>query len=377
MFFSACGGSVVSGAQVRADPAPPPGLAPSAGRMMEQTAQAGPNDGPDGPVTPAERSAAVERLLAMLKDRYVFPDKAQKAQAAVRSRLRRGDYDKIGMGRELARTLTAHVNEVLKDAHFHVLYSAEKIPEDEKKGEPTPAERERHEAMGRTLNGGIERAERLPGNVGYLEVQSFEFVVRGGEAAAAAMNLLADTDALIIDIRRNGGGEPEMVAVLCSYFFGESVHLNDIYDRIKNETRQFWTSPSVPGRRYLGKDVYVLTSKLTGSGAEEFAYNLQQLKRATIVGERTWGGANPGELIRLSDHLAAFIPTGRAINPISKTNWEGTGVTPDIATAADDALRVAQSKAIERLIPKEKAPEAKKALEQRLKELSEGSGERK
>jgi C-terminal processing protease CtpA/Prc len=220
------------------------------------------------------------------------------------------------------------------------------------------------------LNGGFERVERLPGNIGYVEVRGFGFLERGSVAAAAAMDFVAETDALIIDLRRNGGGEPEMVLALCSYFFGESVHVNDIYDRPKNETRQFWTTTSVPGRPYLGKDVYVLTSKRTGSGAEEFAYDLQQQKRATIVGERSWGGAHPGEMIRLSDHLAAFIPSGRAINPISKTNWEGTGVSPDIAAPADDALRVAQMKALEKQLVTVKIPELKKSIENRLKELS-------
>jgi retinol-binding protein 3 len=162
------------------------------------------------------------------------------------------------------------------------------------------------------------------------------------------------------------------VAALCSYFFGEATHINDIYDRPRNETRQFWTSPSVPGKRYLGKEVYVLTSKRTGSGAEEFAYDLQTQKRAVIIGEKTWGGANPGEFLRLGDHLAAFVPTGRAINPITRTNWEGTGVLPDIAVPAEDALRVAQVRLLQKRIGVIADPELKKALEERLRELEAG-----
>src|SRR5262249_24117835 len=124
-------------------------------------------DGPDGPVSPEERTAAIERLFVGLKDRYVFPDKAKAVITALRARLKRGDYDKLAMGHALAGALSDHANDILHDAHFHLVYSAEKIPLDEQQDEPTKAERERHEAIGRTLNGGLERAERLPGNIGY------------------------------------------------------------------------------------------------------------------------------------------------------------------------------------------------------------------
>ncbi|MDI1449795.1 S41 family peptidase [Polyangium sp. 6x1] len=363
LFVAACGGSAVPAqAPILASPSP----------QMAVEAEPGPPRGPDGPVTPEERNAAIDALLQKLDARYVFPEKAKQVRAAVEARRKRGEYDKLATGHALAATLTTHVNEVLKDAHFRVGYRAEKIPDAELQTEPTAAERERFEAEGQRLNGGFERVERLPGNIGYVEVRSFAFVGRGVEAAAAAMNFLAETDALIVDVRRNGGGDPELVAALCSYFFEGAVHLNDIYERPKNETRQFWTSPSVPGKRYLGKDVYVLTSKRTGSGAEEFAYDLQTQKRAVIIGETTWGGANPGEFLRLGDHLAAFVPSGRAINPITRTNWEGTGVSPDIAVPAEDALRVAQVRALQKRIGAISEPELKKSLEERLRELESG-----
>ena len=363
LFVVACGGA--------AAPARGPILAsPSPQMAVEEDAS--PPRGPDGPVTPEARNAAIDALLKNLDARYVFPEKTKLVRAAVEARRKRGEYDRLTTGHALAAALTTHVNEVLKDAHFRVRYLAEKIPEAELQTEPTAAERERFEAEGQRLNGGFERVERLPGNIGYVEVRSFSFLGRGVEAAAAAMQFLAETDALIIDVRRNGGGDPELVAALCSYFFDGAVHLNDIYDRPKNETRQFWTSPSVPGKRYLGKDVYVLTSKRTGSGAEEFAYDLQTQKRGVIIGETTWGGANPGEFLRLGDHLAAFVPSGRAINPITKTNWEGTGVLPDIAVPAEDALRVAQVRALQKRIGAVSEPELKKSLEERLRELESG-----
>ncbi|MEZ5163407.1 MAG: S41 family peptidase [Fimbriimonadaceae bacterium] len=190
---------------------------------------------------------------------------------------------------------------------------------------------------------------------------------------AAAMNFLSNTDAMIIDLRQNGGGDPSGVQVVCSYFFGEKpVHLNSIYFRPTDETHEFWTLENVDAPRFLDKPVYVLVSKRTGSGAEECSYNLQQLKRATIIGEPTWGGANPGGSVRLHDHFSCFIPVGRAINPITKTNWEGSGVIPDIKCDPAKSLEQAQVLILKELIAKEKDENYKSALEARLKALAQG-----
>ncbi len=328
-----------------------------------------------GAISPEERAAAIEKLVADLDAHYVFPDLAKKVGAALHARAKRGEYDKLVTGRALAKALSTSANETLKDAHFRVRYQEEKIPETEMKGAPTAAEVARWDAVGQKLNGGFERVERLKGNIGYVDVKSLAFVRRGADAAAAAMSFLADTDALIIDLRENHGGEPDMVNALASYFFSTPVHVNDIFDRDHDETRQYWTSASVPGPRYTDKDVYVLVSKATGSAAEELAYDLKTQKRATIVGEPTWGGANPGDLFRLSDHLSAFIPNGRAINPITKSNWEGAGVAPDLVVPPSDARRVAQVKAIEAGITKATDPEWKSMLQERLHDLNETKSE--
>jgi len=173
----------------------------------------------------------------------------------------------------------------------------------------------------------------------------------GGDTVAGAMALLANTEAMIIDLRQNGGGSPEMVQLICSYFFeGEPVHLNDLYFRPTDSTRQYWTLPHVPRKRYVSKEVYILTSKRTFSGAEVFSYNMKNLKRAMLVGETTGGGAHPGDMVRLNDHFSVFLPVGRAINPVTKTNWEGTGVSPHIACPADQALKTAHIEALKKLI---------------------------
>lgn len=209
---------------------------------------------PDGPVSGEERAAAIARLSTVLRETYVFPEAAQAAVAVLQQRTQRKEYDSLKTAQALAKALSAHVNDVLHDGHFQVIFSAEKLPEDQNQPTPSPVETAQYEAIGREHNGGIERVERLPGNIGYLELRSFQFATRGAHAAAAAMSFLSDTDALIIDLRRSRGGDPDMVTALLSYFFAEPTHLNDIFDRVANETRQFWTTVA-PVNAYLGKDV--------------------------------------------------------------------------------------------------------------------------
>lgn len=154
-----------------------------------------------------------------------------------------------------------------------------------------------------------------------------------------------------------------MVSFLASYFFGpDSVHLNDLYWREGNRTQQFWTVAHLPGRRYTDRPVYLLTGGHTFSAGEEFAYDLQSLKRAVVIGEATGGGANPGGPVRIGEHFTAFIPTGRAINPVTKTNWEGAGVKPDVAAPEAQALRVAHLAALNKLLSSASNDQAKNEL---------------
>lgn len=199
-------------------------------------------------------------------------------------------------------------------------------------------------------NYGFKEVKILEGNIGYIDLRGFVPPKYAGETAVAAMNFVGNCKALIFDLRKNGGGSPEMIQLISSYLFSaEPVHLNNFYFRPANKNTQTWTLPYVTGKRRPDMDVYVLTSKGTFSAAEEFTYNLKNLKRATIIGETTGGGANPGGNQIINDRFTVFVPTGRAINPITNTNWEGTGVQPDIAVPASDALLTAQQKALEKL----------------------------
>lgn len=298
----------------------------------------------------AMRTQVIDSALRKLNDAYVFPDVARKMEAAIRERVQKNEYDSITSGAKFAQTLTAHLQEVSHDKHLRIGFSDQPIPPDGGRREPSPAERDRFMSDMRRANFGFEKVERLNGNVGYIDLRGFMDADLGGETVVAAMNFLANTEALIIDLRQNGGGSPGMVQLISSYFFGEPTHLNDLYWREGESTQQFWTNAYVPGRRYLKKEIYILTSNRTFSAAEEFTYNLKNLKRAIIVGETTGGGAHPGGPSRINDHFFVGIPRGRAINPITKTNWEGTGVEPDLKVPANLALKTAYAASLVKII---------------------------
>jgi C-terminal processing protease CtpA/Prc len=225
------------------------------------------------------------------------------------------------------------------------------------------------------MNFGLERVERLMGNVGYLEIRTFYF--GGGQvdsALAAAMNFLANTNALIIDVRRNGGGEPETVAAVCSYLLPANTLINKFYWRPQDRWDEFRTGP-VSGRHYgMTRPVYVLTSDRTFSGAEEFAYDIQALRRGEVVGDTTGGGAHPGGMRQVTTHFGVWVPSGRAVNPITGTNWEGTGVRPDVPVDTAEALGVAHLRALKRLLAEERDSERQALLQEALVELERIQG---
>lgn len=304
------------------------------------------------------RTEVIEAAIKALNDAYVFPETAKKMEQAIRDRMQRKEYDSVTDAGAFARLLTTHLQEVSKDKHLRVVLS-----EGSRFSGPPQQQRE----MAAKRNFGFEKAERLSGNIGYIDLRGFEPAGLAGETATAAMNFLANTDALIFDLRQNGGGDPAMVAFLTSYLFDKRTHLNSIYSRPANKTEEFWTREDVPGKKYGDKPVFVLTSNYTFSAGEEFTYNLQNLKRATIVGETTGGGAHPVQPRQLGKLFTITVPFARSINPITKTNWEGTGVKPDVAVAADKALKAAHLAALKQIQP----TVADKRLTEQLKSLIE------
>jgi hypothetical protein len=299
----------------------------------------------------ATRARVIDGAVAKLNEFYVFPETAKKMADAVQARLKSGAYDAITGADDFATTLTDDLQAVSHDKHLGVNFSPQVLPKMDPGANPTPdpAAVARRKAQLQRNNCAFEKVERLPQNIGYLKFNGFLDPEICGPTVAAAMNFLAHVDALVVDLRANGGGDPKMVAYISSYLFAEPTHLNDLYNRKEDKTTEYWTLRDVPGARLADKPVFVLTSKRTFSGAEEFAYNLKNLKRATIIGETTGGGAHPVSGHRIDDHFIIGVPDARAINPISKTNWEGTGVEPDIKVPASEALDVAKQKAAEQI----------------------------
>lgn len=257
------------------------------------------------------------------------------------------------------------------DRHMRVVYSEQPIPQARPDAAPRPEEAARRLDMMRSNNFGVQKVERLPFNIGYLELDGFWRAKDAAETIAAAMTVLAHTDALIIDLRNNGGGDAATSTLLASYLLDKRTHLGDFYYREGNRVEQRWSQDVVPGLRYgQEKDVYILTSKDSFSAAEDFAYALKNLKRATVVGETTGGGANAGEDVRLLPHFTAFMPLSRLVSPITKTNWEGVGVTPDLKVCPADALRIAQVTILEKRTTLEQDGARLGELKQRIDELN-------
>jgi hypothetical protein len=294
--------------------------------------------------------AIVAEAARQVVAKYVFPEVGERIGAHLRERAAAGRYAAAASAAELAALVTADLQAANGDRHLRLKHHDDVIPD-------LPSTEMLIEMLrvqsARTL-GGVARVERLAGNVALLELGPIMFPPRiAAGAVSAALHLVASADALVLDLRNTVGGDPTMTAFVCTYLFDdEPVHLIDIYDRVEDRTVQSWTLPHVPGDRFgATKPVYVLTSATTFSGGEELTYDLQQHGRATVVGERTGGGAHPRVGIRLHPHLELTVPTGRASHPVTGENWEGVGVTPDIAVAAEDALAAALAALAARMAP--------------------------
>ncbi|MEU9148800.1 S41 family peptidase [Streptomyces sp. NPDC048349] len=287
----------------------------------------------------------IDETARLLIEHYVFPEISQQVADLLQRRLAGGAYDVDG-SEELARLVTADLQSVNGDRHLRLKHHADPVSAEQGAASM--------EAMRRDFDtslGGAPRVELLAGGVAVVELAPMLFPLEwAAEPLGAALTLASRAQALIVDLRTNRGGDPDTVAFVCSYLLDERTHLNTMHWRRGERSEQSWSLPHVPGARFGGsKPLYVLTSNDSFSAAEELAYDLQQLGRALIVGERTRGGAHPCKGWTVHPHLEATVPVGRAVNPLSSTNWEGTGVQPDIACAAADAADRAHAHALTQL----------------------------
>ncbi|MEO3778195.1 S41 family peptidase [Micromonospora sp. B11E3] len=293
-----------------------------------------------------EITEVVERAGRLVAERYVFPDVAERVAARLADRLRAGRYADAAGPAALAALVTEDLQSVNGDQHLRLNHHDAALPE---RAETLDEQWWARQAA--TTMGGIARVQRLAGNVGLLEIRPCLFPPQvAGDAMVAALRLLGGTDALLLDLRGNRGGSPDMTALLCGWLFAEPAHLHTMHDRAGG-ARQFWSAAYLPVPRYAPeKPVHVLTSTRTVSGGEELAYDLQQLGRATVVGERTPGAAHPCVGRRLHPHLELTVPVARPVNPVSGANWEGRGVLPDVEAPDREAEAVAYRMALRALL---------------------------
>lgn len=314
------------------------------------------------------KKVTVESLAEKMEHEYVFPKLGAQVKALLLKNHSDGKYDEIKDGNAFAGALLEDVNTVIHDKHFMFWFSARRLEGEMKPGPEYEAERR---VLLRRHNGLVKEVKHLAGNIGLFKIDALldpEHIVR---PLSGAMKFLQETDAMIIDLRDNGGGVPEAVQLICSYFLQPApILLETHYWKPTDEETEYWSLPKVDGERYLDKPLFILTSEETASGAEGLAYVLKHLGRATIVGERTWGGSHPGTTMRISEHFASVIPMGYTVVASTGKDWEETGVLPDVEVPSGEALIRAQILALQAIIERSTDEEWNATLQARIEELT-------
>jgi hypothetical protein len=330
----------------------------------------------DTPLNASARATIVQTLTKEVNANYIEPAVAKRVGSAIARKNAAGGYASAASAQAFSAALKKDLRELSGDLHFSAKFDERFRERSSAADAPGRSEADDRRVQAVRSGYGIEKIERLPGNVGYIELSGFGPTELVGPAYTAAISLMAGADAIILDLRRNQGGSPTSVAYLMSHFFplGEKRHLNDLYDRPSNTTREYWTLESV-GERYR-KPVYILTSARTASAGEECAYDFQTQKRATLVGETTAGAANPVSQYSVGQGIVVAIPDGRAINPITKTSWEHVGVKPDIAVPAAQALQAAHVAILRKLVPSAKDDIERTKLQRVLAMVEKGESEK-
>lgn len=317
-------------------------------------------------VDPRERDQVLGALALLLREKYVAPELGARLAEKVRTLEFAASLSPSAFASRLSDELFARSG----DAHLKVKRAGRPVEDpDDGKAETRADRADLYEAE-RADNFGFRSIEILPGNIGYLDLRRLVRADLAGDTLAAAMAFLSNTEALIIDLRECGGGSPTLAAVLISYMVeGPMQRIADLHRRPENEIAQIWTLPWLPGKRYLDRDVFLLTAPRTFSAAEGLAFDLQAMKRATIVGERSGGGAHPSRWYPLSEHFAAMIPTTRVASAFVEGDWEGVGVAPDVEVDAPSALTRARALVLERRIAACTDTERRHELEGELEAL--------
>jgi hypothetical protein len=298
----------------------------------------------------------VDRVLERLDQSYVFPDRAAAAGVLVRASLRAGRYD-ASVDERLCDRVNEDLFEACQDKHLRLIWhpTVDGVESPVNEEDLVAGVREQF----RLENQGVRRVERLAGNVGFIQLTIIPPAASAGASIGAAMELVRETQALILDLRETRGGAPDGVALWCTYLLPDGdVHLNDVVEGPRGPTRQYWTAGHLAGPRFANRPVYVLVSAATFSGGEELAYDLKALGRATIVGEVTRGGAHPSAVLSVGENVELRLPVARSVNPITGSNWEAVGVEPDVRALADDAFAVAYGMILESLAADSDVPPA-------------------
>jgi len=302
------------------------------------------------PVNSVMRDSVVRTTARLVRRNYSDSSAGDRMARAIEARLRRGEYAKVDSAAALVEMLSTHLREVRTDQHLRLDYFVVGRPMRAAAGAPSAEDIAARQKSSARRGFGIERVTRMPGNVALIALRSFEPPAVAAPALAAAMQLVNTADALIIDLRQNGGGYGETVGELAAYFLPGATPGSELYDRPSGRTERMITRAAPVGPRFLHRPLLILTSRRTFSAAEGFAYMLQARGLATVVGETTRGGANPVQVFQISPNFAIFLPTGRVTDAVTGSNWEGVGVKPDEPIDAERAEATAYRKALELLI---------------------------
>tara|TARA_R110002073_G_scaffold18767_10_gene69193 strand:- start:25065 stop:26375 length:1311 start_codon:yes stop_codon:yes gene_type:complete len=307
------------------------------------------------------RTRTVEDVAQQIEDNFYDSTRGAEIASELRIALSERAFDGADDAASLSDLLTSRLR--AHDNHFSVRYLG---PPPERPGNDGPGQGQRIniDALARA-NFGFQEVAILPGNVGYIDLRQFAPAQVAGDTALAALNFVANTDAVIFDVRNNGGGAPSMVQFLISHFLDpmDERPINTFVSSARDYPSELMSLSWLPGQARPDVPLYVLTSGNTGSAGEAFPYHLQAMERATIVGETTYGAGNPGGLFPAGDGFAVFVSTGSARNPITGTNWEGTGVIPDVETSSEAALNAALMLAYDAILETADDPGQRQSVE--------------